>query len=122
MELCIDCTLAIAGYDSHELGRMLPLAVTEFAASAGLSVSRNDDPDPHFSWSPCDGCGSDLGGDRYKHTRYVSPAKARLGELRTALRSESISYGELAELAGISHEIDPSDVELLEAAGVPESN
>jgi len=44
----------------------------------------------------------------------------RLEELRTVLRSESISYGELAELQGLADQIEPGDVELLEAAGVPE--
>lgn len=44
----------------------------------------------------------------------------RLEQLRTALRKERISYGELAELQGLAGHIDPGDVELLEAAGVPE--
>lgn len=46
--------------------------------------------------------------------------KERLEELRAVLRSESISFGELAELASLAEFIDPGDVELLEAAGVPE--
>ncbi len=44
----------------------------------------------------------------------------RLEELRTSLRSESISWGELYELQTLAHLIDRDDVELLEAAGVPE--
>ena len=44
----------------------------------------------------------------------------RLEELRVELRAERISYGELAELQGLARFIDPSDTELLEAAGVPE--
>jgi hypothetical protein len=44
----------------------------------------------------------------------------RLEELRAILRSESMSYGELAELQGLAKHIEPDDVELLEAAGVPE--
>jgi hypothetical protein len=36
------------------------------------------------------------------------------------LRAERISYGELAELQGIAGFIGEGDVELLEAAGVPE--
>lgn len=44
----------------------------------------------------------------------------RLEELREVLRSEHMSYGELAELQGLADHIDPDDVELLEAAGVPE--
>lgn len=44
----------------------------------------------------------------------------RLEELRAILRSESISYGELAELQDLAPYIVDGDVELLEAAGVPE--
>ena len=46
--------------------------------------------------------------------------KDRLEYLRGELRAERISYGELAELQSLAGEIDPGDVELLEAAGVPE--
>ena len=48
--------------------------------------------------------------------------KNRLEELRTELRAERISYSELEELQGIAKYIDLGDVELLEAAGVLESN
>jgi hypothetical protein len=44
----------------------------------------------------------------------------RLAYLRAELRAERISYGELAELASLAEHIEPGDVELLEAAGVPE--
>jgi hypothetical protein len=44
----------------------------------------------------------------------------RLEELRIELREERISYGELAELQSLAPHIAPGDVELLEAAGVPE--
>lgn len=47
-------------------------------------------------------------------------AKRRLEELRVELREERISYGELAELQGLAEFIEEGDVELLEAAGVPE--
>ena len=46
--------------------------------------------------------------------------KKRLEYLRGELRGECISYGELAELQGYADFIEPGDVELLEAAGVPE--
>lgn len=46
--------------------------------------------------------------------------RQRLEELRTELRAERISYGELAELHDLIPYIDPTDTELLEAAGVPE--
>lgn len=40
--------------------------------------------------------------------------------LRGELRAGTMSYGELAELQDLADKIDPGDVELLEAAGVPE--
>jgi hypothetical protein len=46
--------------------------------------------------------------------------KKRLEELRTELRNECISYGELAELQSLIEYINKDDVELLQAAGVPE--
>jgi hypothetical protein len=47
--------------------------------------------------------------------------KERLEELRTELRVECISYGELVELQSLVEHIDSNDVELLQAAGVPEN-
>ena len=47
--------------------------------------------------------------------------KKRLEYLRQELRQERISYWELLELQSYAKFIDPSDVELLEAAGIPEN-
>lgn len=44
----------------------------------------------------------------------------RLEYLRNELRKERISYDELFDLQGLAEYINPEDVELLEAAGVPE--
>lgn len=44
----------------------------------------------------------------------------RLEYLREELRAERLSWGELAELQYLAEYIHHSDVELLEAAGVPE--
>lgn len=44
----------------------------------------------------------------------------RLEELRFELRSERISYGELVELGSLSEYIHEDDIELREAAGIPE--
>ena len=49
-------------------------------------------------------------------------ARERLEYLRGEIRAERISYGEIAELQDLAPWIDPSDVELLEWAGVPEFN
>jgi hypothetical protein len=46
--------------------------------------------------------------------------KQRLEYLRGELRAECISWGELAELQDLAPHIEPGDVELLEAAGVPQ--
>lgn len=59
----------------------------------------------------------------HKHTGYGERiAKRRLDYLRGELRTERISYGGLAELQGLTPYIEANDVELLEAAGVPEFN
>jgi hypothetical protein len=68
LNLCIDCTLAVAGYDSHEIGRVMPLAVTEWAESAGIVSRVHADGEP-FSWEPCDGCHSAEPGERFTHTQ-----------------------------------------------------
>jgi len=47
--------------------------------------------------------------------------EARLEYLRKELRQECISYEELFELQSLAEYIDKNDVELLEAAGVPEN-
>jgi hypothetical protein len=44
----------------------------------------------------------------------------RLEVLRKIIRTEDISYGELAELQSLAKYIDKGDVELLQWAGVPE--
>jgi hypothetical protein len=46
--------------------------------------------------------------------------KARLEYLRQEIQAERISYEEIAELQSLIPYIDPSDVLLLEWAGVPE--
>lgn len=54
------------------------------------------------------------------HPEHDPDIPARLEYLRGEIRAERISYGELIELQGLAEFIDPSDVELLEWAGVPE--
>ncbi len=50
----------------------------------------------------------------------MNAIQKRLEYLRGELRAERISYGELHELQSLAPHIEPGDVELLEAAGVPE--
>lgn len=58
----------------------------------------------------------------YTAARKLAEKQARLEELRIELRAERISWGELAELQDLAPYIDPGDVELLEAAGIPEGS
>lgn len=75
-----------------------------------------------------DGPGTFLGnwtvsfdGDVYGFaTHELIPLTDRLEALRATLRTENISMGELVELQGYGPHIDESDVELREAAGMPE--
>lgn len=60
----------------------------------------------------CDGCELGLNDPTL--------IQQRLEYLRGELQAERISYDELHELQSLAVHIHPSDVELLEAAGVPE--
>ena len=57
-----------------------------------------------------------------KTKKEIVEIKARFEVIRIELRAGRISYGELTELHFNAEYIDPSDVELLEAAGVLENN
>ena len=62
-------------------------------------------------------------GKKMKHGGSVKvpiKVKKRLEAIRKSIQNENVSYGELAELQNLSQYIDPSDVELREAAGMPE--
>jgi hypothetical protein len=50
----------------------------------------------------------------------IDAKKERLEEIRTELDNETMSYGELTELQNLAEFIEEGDVQLLEAAGVPE--
>jgi hypothetical protein len=50
----------------------------------------------------------------------MSTPTERLEYIRSQIQAECISYGEIAELQDLVEFIDPSDVELLEWAGIPE--
>lgn len=61
-------------------------------------------------------------GHLTRRTGALAHIRRRLEHLRVELREERISYGELAELQGYGEQgfILPGDVELREAAGLPE--
>ena len=52
----------------------------------------------------------------------IKQIKKRLEYIREELKQERISYGELVELQSLIIYIDSNDIELLEAAGVPEND
>lgn len=66
------------------------------------------------------GCGNQPSVVDFIGDKNTSEIKKRLEYLRGELRAERMSYGELAELQSLKEYIEDGDVELLEAAGVPE--
>ena len=50
----------------------------------------------------------------------MNTTTTRLEYLRRQLRAERLSYADIVELQDLAEYIKPGDVELLEAAGVPE--
>lgn len=64
--------------------------------------------------------------DKLEAAGIISPCTAhdketeRLEEIRESLNNESVSFGELVELQEMTEFIEEDDVQLLEAAGVPE--
>ena len=60
------------------------------------------------------------GEEKVEGAKATPEIKKRLEEIRKELRKGKISYGELSELQSLAKYIEKGDVELLEAAGVPE--
>jgi hypothetical protein len=79
IEVCTDCILLIAnGETTDGDGIAADKHAKRMEAVWGIPVDitlggRDDieDDDPHFSWKPCEGCGSPLGGDRYAATAWT---------------------------------------------------
>lgn len=79
ISLCIDCYMLIgAGTPDNPDPTWDPTALDDRDIELGTI---HDCPDPdtcecdaegYFSWSPCDGCHSPLGGDRYAATEWVA--------------------------------------------------
>jgi len=59
--------------------------------------------------------------DAWVEHQKAENAKQRLEYLREQIIQEDISYGELAELQSLKEYIEDGDVQLLEAAGIPEN-
>lgn len=87
IDLCVDCVFADAngaGTPEHDGGPspdwtgFLPAwDGWGFIARTERFGDYNEIKEPHFSWSPCDGCGSGFGGDRYEYTAWLIAKELR---------------------------------------------
>ena len=84
LEFCTDCVQIIAngevtGSDGNDITNRINAAQVEIwgqgiDGALGLVLTCPDDCEGWFSWSPCDGCGSTLGGDRHPGAHLMSGA------------------------------------------------
>lgn len=68
IEICADCIYTDAnGWNEEQTGRPFPVPAPLGLLNGALIGPDESDHicEGHFSWSPCDGCGCDLGGTRY---------------------------------------------------------
>ena len=71
--ICPDCLYTDAnGWDEYNTGRPLPHPAP-LNRLDGFLIGHGPDLEPSYSWQPCDGCGSTLGGDRYAVTIVKAP-------------------------------------------------
>ena len=84
IDICTDCLTVLAnGIEGDETLEVAAQRLTDLwpgdspVTTPAVTLGRigDDDPDadPHFSWQPCDGCGSTLGGDRHPATGWYDP-------------------------------------------------
>ena len=95
------------------------IAVAEAVACQAMQEAKNDPLDLEWIGLTCD-AGQvewDYKGVSLNKTDRITE---RLERLRIELQEERISYDELHELQSLAPFIDKGDVQLLEAAGVPE--
>lgn len=71
-KVCVDCLMVLAGYSPDELGVDVSASIAaierESAAGVTVDIACEEDCEGSFSWSPCQLCESDLGGDRHPVT------------------------------------------------------
>lgn len=88
VNICSDClVMDHNGWEEELIGRPLPDPTPMSLLNGYVLGTDCDDMDDahavdlanesHFSWTDCDGCGSSLGGDRYR--------------MRAVLKSEEVS-------------------------------
>lgn len=61
---CVDCILFLANGDEPEDREGLAEDIAEMWPDYHLVPAGGEDSEPWFSWSPCEVCGSRLGGNR----------------------------------------------------------
>ena len=71
VDACVDCTQAVSGITAHERGEEYPEAVTKALEEYGMRLTNGDCGDENerctpFTWTPCELCGSTLGGERHR--------------------------------------------------------
>jgi hypothetical protein len=66
ISICTDCAMLAANGELAEVSDCEPLGLVDGYVAVTCS---GGDCDEHFSWSPCEGCGSRLGG--YRHSAVV---------------------------------------------------
>jgi len=68
-QACVDCTLIIANDDGSGITdpaqHRQNIAHVGLGKLGGVVMACDDDCEGYFSWSPCDYCGSTLGGERH---------------------------------------------------------
>lgn len=67
LSICVDCAVWTANADDSGIEDAAEFRARFAEHSAGLwHISVEADEGTAFSWTPCDTCGSHLGGDRYE--------------------------------------------------------
>lgn len=71
VDACVDCTQAVAGITAHERGEEYPAETMAALNEYGMRLVNGDcgEENEHcvsFTWSPCELCGSSLGGERHR--------------------------------------------------------
>jgi hypothetical protein len=70
--ICTDCLYLLAnGEGTEDVAEALAKRWPVGTITLGSIDEEEDDSEGWFSWQPCDGCGSTLGGDRYPATGWT---------------------------------------------------
>jgi len=84
LHVCVDCLMLLANgevFDAHgdDITAQHAAKIDAIWGDTELTLGHVDaeeesDAEPWFSWQPCDGCGSTLGGDREYATAWTEEA------------------------------------------------